>query len=534
MLLRRQAWATLSRFSEGREITSLAVVAVVMALAFYRFTETVADPDIWGHLAIGGLYYDTGHIRQTDPFSYVTGGREWMNHEWLTEVILSRLFSIAGPTGLIVLKAALGLAVLGIIYVRLCRRGLSALRAGIIVVAVIHFLTPFFITVRPHLATFALLFVMLLMIDALDRDAARWLWTVPLIFALWANLHPGFLVGLGVLWIYTVIEFTTRWLRSSTQCAAPRGCAAPRAGISRVIAAAVGAVVATGVNPWGFKLLGFLWHTATVPRPEITEWQPLTLMSREGLSYAAFVTAAFAGWHWSRRRRRLSVLAVLVACSLLPLMAYRHVALAVLAIATLAGEHMGDAWIRLRGADPPAVASRRAWDAAVVVTSCVLATFALSGLALPRLSCIAINRQAGIRFPVPAVEWVRASGVRANAAVEFDWGMYALYRLWPNVKVSLDGRRETAYDERVYKENLDFKLGQGDWEALLRTRATDLALVRRGVAADNLLRLKAEWVLLYEDALAALFAREGHGIARRIRATPRPSSRYDGAEMCVS
>ncbi len=508
-----------------RDITSLAVVAVVMALACYRFTETVADPDIWGHLAIGRLYYETGQIRQPDPFSYVTGGREWMNHEWLWETIVSRLFSTVGGTGLIVLKAALGLTVLGITYARLCRRGLSALRAGIILVALIHFLTPFLITIRPHLATFALLFVMLLMIDALDRGSARWLWTVPLIFALWANLHPGFLVGLAVLGIYAVTEFTDRWLGPST-----RG-AAPRARIAGVITASVAAVLATGFNPWGFKLLGFLWHTATVARPEITEWQPLTLMSREGLSYAAFATAAFAGWHWSRRPRSVSVLAVLVACSLLPLVAYRHVALAVLAIATLAGEHMGDAWVRLRGAHPPAVASTRAWDAAVVVTASLLATFALSGLALPRLSCIAINPQVGIGFPVRAVEWIRASGVRANAAMEFDWGMYALYRLWPNVKVSLDGRRETAYDERVYRENFDFKFGQGDWDALLRTRDTHLVLVRRGVAADNLLRLAPGWVLLYEDPLAALFARQGHGIVRRFRVTPEPSSHH---EACVS
>ena len=84
-----------------------------------------------------------------------------------------------------------------------------------------------------------------------------------------------------------------------------------------VIPILVACVLATGLNPWGFHLLPFLWHTATVPRPDITEWQPLLLASGQGITYLLLVAAAAAGWTYSRRPRSLPLLGVLVvaACS---------------------------------------------------------------------------------------------------------------------------------------------------------------------------------------------------------------------------
>ena len=54
---------------------------------------------------------------------------------------------------------------------------------------------------RPHAFSFAASAILLRLLDP-DRPA-RLLWFVPL-FALWANLHPGFLFGLGVLGLVTI------------------------------------------------------------------------------------------------------------------------------------------------------------------------------------------------------------------------------------------------------------------------------------------------------------------------------------------
>ena len=152
---------------------------------------------------------------------------------------------------------------------------------------------------------------------------------------------------------------------------------------------------------------------------------------------------------------------------------------------------------------------------------------------MPRLGCIVIDPLSALGQPVRAVGLLRASGISGNLAIDFDWGLYAMYHLAPAIKISVDGRRETAYDDRVYNQNLDFRFGQGDWEALLREYDTHLALVRRYHTPDNLLRLKPGWTLLYEDPLAALFGRADLPYLDRIVATPAPSVPYDGAGLCM-
>ena len=102
---------------------------------------------------------------------------------------------------------------------------------------------------------------------------------------------------------------------------------------------------------------------------------------------------------------------------------------------------------------------------------------------------------------------LRDSGVHGNMAVFFDWGQYVIWRLGPKIQVSYDGRRETVYSESLRQLNNNWISGVGAWDALLDEHPTDLALVDKRLPVYNLMRLKAGWTLVYEDALCGLFAR---------------------------
>jgi hypothetical protein len=39
-----------------------AIVAAVISLVFYRFSETIADPDLWGHVTFGRVVWNTGAV----------------------------------------------------------------------------------------------------------------------------------------------------------------------------------------------------------------------------------------------------------------------------------------------------------------------------------------------------------------------------------------------------------------------------------------------------------------------------------------
>jgi hypothetical protein len=290
--------------------------------------------------------------------------------------------------------------------------------------------------------------------------------------------------------------------------------------------------LATIVNPYGLDLWSFLYRTATVPRPDITEWQPLTLMTRYGLAYAAYVAAAVWGLLYSRRPRPPALLTVFIVLAVLPLIAIRHTPLAALGIAVLAGGHISDAWDR-------AVASRphtRSSTLRRIEISATALLLAGSGLfitlSVPHFSCIRIDPAIGGSYPARAIALIKQSDVRANLAIHFSWGEYAIYHVGPSVKVSVDGRRETAYPRTPYIENQNFMHGLGEWDALLRNHDTQLALVKNGLPTFNLMRRKAGWHLIYEDPLAGLFGRDGVAAAETIGGVVPPPLPHDGAGLC--
>jgi hypothetical protein len=134
-------------------------------------------------------------------------------------------------------------------------------------------------------------------------------------------------------------------------------------------------------------------------------------------------------------------------------------------------------------------------------------------------------------FPVKAVAVLKAAGVEGNLAVEFNWGEYVLWHLGPRVKVSVDGRRETVYGDAIYRENLDFMLGVGEWDRLIRRPETDMALVDRSRPAYALMREQNGWMLAYEDETAALFVREGAAALGKLAAVAPPDWPANGAGL---
>ncbi len=510
----------------GAAWPDLAVVTAVMSLVFYRFSETIADPDLWGHVTFGRVVWQTGAVSQPDPFSYLTTGHLWLNHEWLSEVIFYLSFAAMGPLGLILLKITTSLLLFGLLYWHLCRQGLTPPRAGLIVLAVVHFFLVSLITARTLFFSYPLFLVVLIMVRRLSQGHVSWAWTLPPLFILWANLHPGFLAGLGVLAIWSFSEIGSRsW---SGHARKTRRSASVRVILTTLIAS----VLATALTPYGPDLWSFLYRTATVPRPDITEWQPLTLMTRYGLAYAAYVGVAIWGMLYSRGERQPALVAVLVVMILLPLIAIRHTPLSALGIAVLAGEHIGDAWERITGdRSDTRLGGRRRFQAAPAVLLLAGAGLLLT-LSVPHFACIRVEPAIGGSYPARAIGLIKDSAVQGNLAIHFDWGEYAIYRLGPSVKVSVDGRRETMYPPSVYVETLNFTHGRGDWDALLRNHDTHLALVKSGSPTFNLMKLRPGWHLIYEDPLAALFGRDGLAAAEAIERTAAPSLPHDGAGLC--
>lgn len=484
----------------------------------FAFSRTYADPDLWGHIRFGQDLWQTGKIIREDIYSYVTEGQLWINHEWLAEAIFYFVFAAGGVIGLVFFKICFSLLIVGTLYWELRRQVPVALRAAILTVAFSLSLIPYLSSVRPQLFTFFIFLLILILIRKADQGTLRWLWLVPLLLAFGVNLHGGVLASAGIFLLWVVVRLSWDVFRERNLAAI-----LTRSNLV-LIGTALAGIAAILLNPYGMQLPLFLLRTATVARPEIAEWQPVYSMNLSGKIYGLVLVIGLAGLIFSRKQRSV-VLVILFACTaILPMIAGRHLPLFGLACAVLVADHIADAWDR--GMPALHLATTHAEPLSRFSTLCLIMAVALVGTSLPNFQCIRVEL-----IPVKVLALLKQSNAAGNMAVHFDWGEYVLWHLSPQIKVSIDGRRETVYSDRIYRENLRFTSGLGDWDAILKGHPTDLALVSKAYPVFNLMKLTPGWTLAYEDPMSGLFVRQGSPSEGKLRAT-KPDASDNDARFC--
>ncbi|MFV1988688.1 MAG: hypothetical protein ACC682_15545 [Gemmatimonadota bacterium] len=492
---------------------------ITLAAAWKLLAPTVADPDLWGHILFGRRTVSLG-LERVDPFSYLSGGQPWINHEVLSEVAFGVLYDAGGVLALTSMKMLVALLTVGLIYHHLVKRGSDPLRAGILLVAAIVLMIPGFATVRPQIFSFFFFCLTLLVLFKVDDGQERWLFALPVILAIWINFHGGVLAGAGIMGVWGMARVWEAW------CATDRRTAL--IDLWKPAAAGVASALALLANPYGWELPRFLLLTATVPRPDIIEWQPLHITSAAGVIYLSITAFAALTLVKSPLPRRVTHIALLAAVVLLPLSAVRHVQLFAIALPILLADHFAAVW---RRSEAPAGAGSR--DRVVVGGTTLVLGITLIGLGARDLTCIRIDPERAIPFPVRAVDLLQRSGARGNMATYFDWGEYAIWHLFPDVRVSMDGRRETVYSDGVYQEYLRFQHGLEGWRGVLDRPETDFVLFSKLWPTVQLVDLDPEWEKVYEDDISALFVRAGEPIAAVLRALAPADLPVGGRGMCV-
>ncbi|MBV8131183.1 MAG: hypothetical protein JO282_01540 [Alphaproteobacteria bacterium] len=174
---------------------------LIVGLAFFvralaQPTALLNDPDTYLHIAAGRWMLAHAALPIHDPFSHSLAGATWVPHEWLAELILAAVYNLAGWSGLVLLTAAAFAASLALLTRFLLRwaEPFSTLIAVVLAAALVqgHLL------VRPHLLALPLLVLWSgALFAARDTGSAPPFRLLP-VMALWANLHGGFMFGLGL------------------------------------------------------------------------------------------------------------------------------------------------------------------------------------------------------------------------------------------------------------------------------------------------------------------------------------------------
>lgn len=482
-----------------------SILCLMLSLLFYRLSRTEADPDLWGHVRFGQDVLREARLTSIDPYSYVTEGCKWINHEWLTETLFGFVFNQFGATGLVCLKLAVVVTILGILYVYLSTLGYKVLHAFMVLILTTIMLIPGVQTIRPHLFTYVFFMLTLLVLKKADEKKYLYLFCLPPIFALWVNMHGGFLAGLTVLFAWAIAHIAGELLSPKFSIRNSQ--------LGLIVGALFLSLCAVLVNPYGVELIAFLLRTATGSRPDIMEWTPLSIVSLSGVAYLLTVGITVLSVFSGRSIDKPALLLVWAFMAISPLIASRHLELFAIATVIICAEPIALWWQRY-----DVTFSKEGFaNYSIGFKSFLIALF-LAGSAYFLSRAIPVWSTIKIVdcYPLKVVELLRKVHARGNIANGYDDGEYLIYKLGPALKVSLDGRRETIYPDKAYLENWAFQDGLGNWEELLKNYHTDMVLAGKARPVFNLMKLKQDWTMVYQDECYGLFARTGSDLASKL------------------
>ena len=150
---------------------------------FFLWSYVTLDPDFGWHLRSGQYFIENG-IPNYDIFTYTATNFHWVNHEWLSDIIVAGMYAVGSTALLALVYAGMWTAAMAIMG--------KGVHAALLVSATVAVLP--FSGVRA--LTWSVLCLALLFLIFRQKNK-RWRAAIPLLFLVWANLHGSFLIGIA-------------------------------------------------------------------------------------------------------------------------------------------------------------------------------------------------------------------------------------------------------------------------------------------------------------------------------------------------
>jgi hypothetical protein len=482
---------------------ALVLAALISAPALLCVKiSMVEDPDVWWHLRSGEWILQHWAVPQTEPFSSLGAGKPWAAYSWLYEVLVFQLFQRLGLVGLVVYSTAMVALITAVLY-RLIQRLQADFSLAVLLTFVAASILYQLFTPRPWLFTIVFFALELdLLMQARKTGKTRGLLWLPVLFALWANVHIQFIDGLVVLAIALAESIVAR---GSTGIQA-------RIRPGRLCGVFVACLLAIMANPYGWRIYRVAYDLATQSgvMNKVTELAAMPFRSFNDWGVLIFALAAVGVL--ARARRFMFFESILLVFAIyISFRSQRDMWVVVIAAsAILAQELKGDDTNRLQ-----------ARAAAVPFIAVGTALILLIGFCAMHVDNAQLSAKLAGALPVRAVEVVKEKGWGGPLYNDYTWGGYLIWAL--RMPVSMDGRQNVYGDQQIDLSD-DTWNGRPEWASDPNLQKAGLVIGPVKASLTQLLRMDPRFELGYEDKLAAVF------VARKTlpRSTAEPAAAVGG------
>jgi hypothetical protein len=469
-----------------------AVFVAIVALGLLALAaRPAADPDLWWHLRTGQLTLQNHAVFRIDPYSFTRAGFPWINHEWLSDVLMFGLYRLSGFGGLIVVFALLITGTYLLVFKR-CSGG--SYIAGLVTIWAALASRPVW-GVRPQVLSLFFVSLLLWLCDARFRHPRVLWWAVPLIL-LWVNLHAGYALGIALLVLFLMGDLLDAFASSEGWNGI-----APRVLTSALVIAASLAVVP--LNPYGTKVYSYPISTlrSVSMQSRIAEWFSPNFHDSQYLPLVLLMLATLAALALSSKRVPPGELLLLLAANFAALLSVRHVGIYALIAAPILS--------RLFNFDFPGRWSRSVPLAgAVLINVAIVVVFAIFVAVHVRTVVKHPTAVEAEMFPLRAVSFLTTLHSPGPILNDYDWGGYLIWRLYPGYRVFIDGRAD-VYGDALMKDFGDANSLTGNWRGVLERWRIRTVILKTGSPLVTALRTSSDWKPLYSDSQATVMGRVG-------------------------
>lgn len=466
------------------------VVLLVLVLAS---SNILGDPGVGWHLRTGQWIFDNGAIPSSDPFLWGTEGRPWVSNQWLSDVMLWALYSVGGLSTI----SALTISLCVLPFVLLAPRWCSKLPLSAPALALGIFLCMGLAKIQWYVRPVVFSFVFFAVTYWRTQQACERgtflksdFLLMPALFALWANMHPAFPLGLLVV-LLSLSELQQR--RAVLQLAGLCG-------------------LATLINPYGWTLhlaaaglvssdffmkLNVEWLS-----PDFHEAQFMPLLAVLFLVVSAPKTAQSSS-RFERLTFAIFVVLALRACRYAPFLAFTAILPTTLSLQS--HFNMLRRWSSNRSLRPfvePAASDSLPTGLLTGILSLVICVYALVCNQFPERSIRELPLPPELSAQALAV--LQSFPPHSKIFHTPNVGGFLTWSLWPTQRPWIDDRNEMSGQE-IYEDFLTLSRAQPKWKEVLTKYKFDYLLLERNSAACSLMENLADWKSLYLDDTVCIF-----------------------------
>ena len=462
------------------------------------------DGDLPRHLLTGSLILESGQVPQFDLFSYRTVNKPGIPHEWLAQVIFFISYDLLGLSGVVLLTAVI-VTVTWLLVYKMAFAHSGNLFSAILFTSLAIGASLIHVLPRPHLFTYLLTAVWVIVLERIRNGRARIWWLLPLLMLVWVNLHGMFVLGIIILGIYFIggmlDDSPVSWLTNS------KG--------KSMLAGGIFALLATLFSPSGIKIWETIfalgsnayitarnpeYQTANFHEPET--WPFILILLLLIISLARNVTKT----PWSH---------ILLVASFTGIALYtsRMIPLFAIVSAPIAAQALAD-WIRQEYPEGRYAAlekniahlnaSSNGFIWIPIVTIMVAVLFQSGKTIDPQSRGNVFDDRF---FPVEATTWLQAHPQSGHMFNEFDWGGYLLLNLWPAQQIFMDGHTHIYGEELTREYEQVVTLSKG-WENILTKYNVEWVIMRANAPLINALASSGNWSIAYQDETAVILIRK--------------------------